>query len=414
MTNRKKLHIYILCLTLLCLGFLTGCGTQAENVPPVSTRLPEDVCQEEDDSGKDQGAPEDTDDESPVESEQPSAKPEQPPAESELPQAEDILTVSDRDAIKEELTDSIRQLRQPRSMNISGAGLASPALDVKNIYYEIMAQAPDLKYAFDLTAEVRESELTCVIHYMPYKNGAFPADFSGKEVSTLEALLDVADENMGDEPVSVRITNPALEPDTMNRALQQVGGGYVNCILNADATAIRYSAPIGMTIADCLDALELTYQLADEVIAQVITEDMTQREQVKALYSYVTQTVKYDQRYYSDKANMPYESQTALGALRDGLAICGGYSHAVKLLLEKVGIPCFNVTGYYFRENHMWNYVVLDGEGYYCDSTADRGGMSNHFMLTADELTALGKHSWDHEYIAKISNTDEVPAKKPA
>lgn len=54
----------------------------------------------------------------------------------------------------------------------------------------------------------------------------------------------------------------------------------------------------------------------------------------------------------------------------------------------------------------MWNYVVLDGVGYYCDPTADRGGMSNHFMLTADELTALGGYSWDHEFLERIAGTN--------
>ena len=45
----------------------------------------------------------------------------------------------------------------------------------------------------------------------------------------------------------------------------------------------------------------------------------------------------------------------------------------------------------------MWNYVVLDGVGYYCDPTADRGGISNHFMLTEEELTVHGGYTWNPE-----------------
>ena len=92
-----------------------------------------------------------------------------------------------------------------------------------------------------------------------------------------------------------------------------------------------------------------------------LTPGMTQYEQAKAVYSYLAQEVSYDQRYYSDRSNMPYESQTALGALRDHLAICGGYANALKILYEKIGIPCYNVTGKYFSENHI---VISDGALY--------------------------------------------------
>ena len=63
------------------------------------------------------------------------------------------------------------------------------------------------------------------------------------------------------------------------------------------------------------------------------------------MYRYLTEYVQYDRRYYSDRANMPYDSQTAVGALRDGVAICGGYSLALKLLFEQADIPCYTATG---------------------------------------------------------------------
>ena len=76
---------------------------------------------------------------------------------------------------------------------------------------------------------------------------------------------------------------------------------------------------------------------------------------------------------------------TAIGALRDGLAICGGYSHALRLLFEKAGIPCCNVTGNYFGESHMWNTAYLDGAWLWFDATSDRGTSQEqgfrHFAL---------------------------------
>ena len=58
-----------------------------------------------------------------------------------------------------------------------------------------------------------------------------------------------------------------------------------------------------------------------KVVDEIITADMTGAEKAEALYTYVTENVRYDQRYYADRDNMPYDSQTAYGALHDGLAI---------------------------------------------------------------------------------------------
>ncbi len=50
-------------------------------------------------------------------------------------------------------------------------------------------------------------------------------------------------------------------------------------------------------------------------------------------------------------------------------------------------------------------YVILDGTGYYCDPTADRGGMNGHFLLTADELENMGGYEWDADFYRKLCRT---------
>ena len=317
------------------------------------------------------------------------------PAATPTPAQE--LKAASPDDIRAELTRAMQALEQPRPMDIADAGLADPALDVKNLYYKILADLPELRYAYDLTVEAEGDQLNCTVHYMPYKTGQFPEGFAGEAVDSLSALIDLAENNIGEAPVPVRITDPSLDPDEMARALQQAGGGYVLCSLSADATRITFSAPMDCTMAQCLEALAEADRLADEVIASVVTPGMTQRQKAEALYDYVVMNVRYDQRYYADRSSMPYESQTALGALRDGTAICGGYAHAMKLLLEKVGIPCVNVTGSYYSENHMWNCARIDGQWLYLDATADRGGLRSRFLLTGDELSALGSHTWKRE-----------------
>jgi len=132
---------------------------------------------------------------------------------------------------------------------------------------------------------------------------------------------------------------------------------------------------------------------------------MTQPEKASAIYDYIVNNVAYDFRYYSDPSSMPFESTVAIGALKDGLAICGGYAQAFETLLNMSGIENYTVSGISKGEYHMWNYIVVDGIGYYCDPTADRGGMRNHFMLSAGDLNALGDYSWNQEFLSRISGT---------
>ena len=369
----KRQLKFFLCLTVFSMVILTGCGNGKQETVE-SSPLPSQA---------------------PVETQAPAET--SMPVESPEPM---VITAGSREELKNAMAGAIEGLCPWLTAEIAGDWLAQPEMDVRNLYYEIYAQHPELKYVYDLEISVDGSQLVCTFRYMPYKTGDFPEGFAGQAVSSIPELIAVAEENMGQETVPVRITNPVLEPDAMNRALQQAGGGYLLCMLNRDATAIQYSAPYNLSMEDCLAALAEADQLAEQVIAQVITGDMSQREKAEALYAYVTSTVSYDQRYYSDRNNMPYESQTALGALRDGIAICGGYSHAVKLLFEKVGIPCFNVTGKYFSENHMWNIALLDGQWLWFDATSDRGS-TGEFGFLRFGLTELDgtKYTWDQDEV---------------
>lgn len=320
-----------------------------------------------------------------------SASPETPaPPDKTVP-----LNITGAGEIQEELYAAILDLRQPASMDLSGAAVGdTPELEIKNLYYEILNQHPELKYAYDLTAEVENGLLTCQISYMPYQTG-YPQDWDGIPVASLPELIAAAEAHLGPEPVKIRLTDTALTPDGMNRALQQVGGGYILCSLSRDGTQLTYSPSMGMTMKECLALLEQAKELAAEAAGALTDGTMTEREQAEALYRYLTEHVKCDRRYYSDRTSMPYHSQTAIGALRDQVAICGGYSHALDLLFEQAGIPCYTVTGTSGGENHMWNIARLDGQWLWFDATADRG-ISPQFELrhfAREELDA--QYSWD-------------------
>ena len=375
MKKQRRFFLCLLCLTVFSTVILTGCRNAPKDTPE-SPPLPSQT---------------------PAETQAPVETPA--PVETAAPEPM-VITAGSREELKNAMVGAIEGLCPRLTAEIAGSCLEQPEMDVRNLYYEIAAARPELKYAYDLEIGSEAGSLVCTFHYMPYKTGDFPEGFAGQEAGSIPELIALAEENIGQEAVPVRITKWELDPDSMNRALQQAGGGYLLCMLNRDATAIQYQASYGTDMETGLAALAETDRLAEQVIAQVVTPGMSQREKAEALYAYVTSTVSYDQRYYTDKSNMPYESQTALGALRDGVAICGGYSHAVKLLFEKAGIPCYNVTGKYFNENHMWNIALLDGQWLWFDATADRGS-TGEFGFLRFGLTELDgtKYAWDQEQL---------------
>ena len=306
------------------------------------------------------------------------------------------LNITDAEMLQEELYAAISEVRQPFPMEVSQMVWEQQAeIDIRNLYYELIGQHPELKYAYDITAELESGALTCQISYMPHKTGNYPADWQGISVDTIPELIATAEAHLGVEPLDIRMTDPAMDPDQISYALQQVGGGYILCSLSQDGTQLTYSPAMGMTMDECLALLEQAEELTAETVEALVDDTMTKREQAETLYRYLAEHVKYDQRYYTDRPNMPYDSQTAIGALRDGVAICGGYSHALKLLFSQVDIPCYNVTGVFGSENHMWNIAYLDNQWLWFDATADRG-TPHHLELRHFACKTLDERaSWD-------------------
>lgn len=329
----------------------------------------------------------------------PTAAPVQTPCPTAEPEPESTgpVPVSSPEEIQAVLRGAIAAVCQPETMDVSAAGLSeTPELDALNLYYGIMSRSPELKYAYDISTELENGILKCRIYYMPYKTGEWPENEAAVTVSSLGGLLRAAQENIGGQPVPIRMENMDASPDDMNRVLQQAGAGLVLCQLNRDGTALTYSAAPGQDMDDCLALLREAEALAAQIVSRETDGGMTQLEKAAALYAYVTENVRYDHRYYSDPESMPFESQTAIGVLRDGLAICGGYSNALRLLFEAAGIPCYNIAGFCGGETHMWSLAQPDGEWLWFDATADRGMTPErgfrHFALSEMDGT---RYDWD-------------------
>ena len=146
----------------------------------------------------------------------------------------------------------------------------------------------------------------------------------------------------------------------------------------------------------------LNYKV-DDIIKQNITSDMDDKTKIKAIHDYIINNTSYDKER-SDKKIINYKSDNAYGVLIEKYGLCGGYTDAMMLFLEKFNIPNFKIS----TENHIWNYVKVDGEWLHLDLTWDDPVSpdgkdildDSYFLISDDELKNIEKE--EHVYNADI------------
>ena len=104
-------------------------------------------------------------------------------------------------------------------------------------------------------------------------------------------------------------------------------------------------------------------------------------------------------------------SHKASGPLIDGIALCSGYSDAMKIYLDKLKVPNYKIS----NSNHIWNLVYLDGQWLHLDLTWDDPVTTDgsnillykFFLISTDELHKLDAtgHNFNVEYYPETQNS---------
>ena len=146
----------------------------------------------------------------------------------------------------------------------------------------------------------------------------------------------------------------------------------------------------------------LNYKV-NEIIKENITSAMDIKTKIKKIHDYIINTTSYDKER-SDNKIIKYKSDNAYGVLIENYGLCGGYTDAMMLFLEKFKVPNYKIA----TENHIWNYVYIDNEWLHLDLTWDDPVSSDgknilddsFFLITDDELKNTEKE--EHIYNADI------------
>ena len=142
-----------------------------------------------------------------------------------------------------------------------------------------------------------------------------------------------------------------------------------------------------------------------EVESEIWNNSMSNEDKIKEAHNYIINNSKYDSDR-SDNNIVRYKSDTAYGTLLEGYSLCGGYTDAMELFLEDMGIKSYKISS----ENHVWNAVNLDNTWYHLDLTWDdpitTDGSDileyNFFLITTSELNELENEQ--HNYDKNVYN----------
>ena len=151
-----------------------------------------------------------------------------------------------------------------------------------------------------------------------------------------------------------------------------------------------------------IDKINIVFK---QMYDSLISDTMTDIEKIEVIHDTIIKNTKFDTEK-SDNIDNPnfidkYKSGTAFGALVNNYAICAGYTDAMSLFLDAFGIKNYRVAS----ENHMWNFVYLNGSWYHLDLTWDDQNVLNskplrtYFLITTEKLESIkdGAHNYNKE-----------------
>ena len=141
-----------------------------------------------------------------------------------------------------------------------------------------------------------------------------------------------------------------------------------------------------------------------DIIKNYIKPTMNNRERIKVIHDYIIEHAKYDTLKTMDINDNTYQSSTAYGVLFEGFGTCSGYSDAMAIFLNELGIINYKIS----NEEHIWNLVYLDGQWLHLDLTWDDPITYNgvdllrydYFLITSLQLSTLDDS--DHKFDRSI------------
>ena len=161
--------------------------------------------------------------------------------------------------------------------------------------------------------------------------------------------------------------------DSNNGDILTTLGNYVSPFNNFKTLRVQYDTAGEVTIiTDHIysnEDMRIINAKLDDLWVNLVTDDMEKEDIIYAFHDYFINTTKYDQKYEEEikTGTTTHDSSKANGVLFEGYAICSGYTDAMALVLDRLGLPNFKVAS----STHVWNVVYINDAWLHIDLTWD-------------------------------------------
>lgn len=144
----------------------------------------------------------------------------------------------------------------------------------------------------------------------------------------------------------------------------------------------------------------------NQFINKNIKATMDDKQKIKLFHDYLADKTVYDTNFNSDmdKEIYTYHPYIAYGPIIENLGICSGYSDAMAIFLNKIGVKNYKIS----NSEHIWNLIYLNSKWYHLDLTWDDPVLTNgdnvilydFYLITTDELISknTNQHTFNKEY----------------
>ena len=134
-------------------------------------------------------------------------------------------------------------------------------------------------------------------------------------------------------------------------------------------------------------------------IDKLITDKMSTEVKIKNIHDYIIDNTSYDTLKTDNINDTTYKSNTAYGVLIQGKGICSGYSDAIAIFLNRLGIENYKIS----NDTHIWNLIYLNGVWVHLDATWDdpvsefNENRDTYFLIDTKNLEKLddGTHYYN-------------------
>ena len=181
-------------------------------------------------------------------------------------------------------------------------------------------------------------------------------------------------------------------------------------VLNNGWTSFTFYCP--KEYETCLDDVEKLYtseqilelqEFVDKAINDLnINIGNPTVDDIIKIHDFLIDKISYDTDF--EKNNTEEISNNAYGAIKNGLALCSGYTDTFNIFLDKLNIPNFKVT----TEKHVWTAIYFDNKWSHLDVTWDDPVTSNGVDMLMydyyfiDTNTLITKDTTQHNFDRNI------------